>query len=198
MTVNLTPWDNVSQFVDPQTGALSIRGQVWLQTILEQIDDNFGSLEAALAAQAAAEAAQTAAEAAQTAAETAQGSADDAATSASQNALANSGVVDCVITGSDAGSNAAVSITAHIRAYGDGTQVSVNSGSIGSLAFSTLYYIYYLDPTRTGGAVTYLASIDSADAIQTGSTHSVGIITTPADGAPNTDGPRYNAPGIIE
>ncbi len=36
MTTNLTPWDNVSQFVDPQTGALSNRGQVWMQTLLLQ------------------------------------------------------------------------------------------------------------------------------------------------------------------
>lgn len=156
---------------------------------MSQIEQNINDIlslpviEAAVAsAAAAAAAANTAAAAANTAAATAQTSAKDAARVA---ALTNSGVNGVTITASDAGASASISISAHTRVYGDGTSVSVNAGSVTGLAYSTIYYIYYDQPSRIGGAVTYLAATDKLTAAQTGDRHLVGTATTPAAaGAP--------------
>jgi len=64
------------------------------------------------------------------------------------------------------------------------------------LSYSTTYYIYYLDASRAGGAVTYQASTDPADAVQSGNVHSAGAVETPAAlGAP-LDGVPWYASGI--
>lgn len=151
------------------------------------------ALNSVIAAQAAADAANAAAAAADAAAIAAQGAADDAA---STSALANSGVTGATITGTDAGANVTVTISAHTRVYGDGTSVSVNGGSVTGLSYSTLYYIYYDQASRAGGAVTYLATTSQTTAAQTGDRHLVGQVTTPAALAGPTDGDYVGAPGI--
>lgn len=157
------------------------------------INDLANSVAAIAAAQAAADAANAAATVADAAARAAQGAADSAA---AQSALSNSGVTGVTITGTDAGANATVSITAHTRVYGDGTSVSVNSGSVTGLSYSTLYYIYYDQASRLGGAVTYLATTSQATAAQTGNRHLVGSVTTPAALAAPTGGGYVGAPGV--
>lgn len=157
------------------------------------INDLADSVAAIAAAQAAADAANAAAAAADAAALAAQGAADDAAATS---ALTNSGVTGVTITGTDAGANATVSITAHTRVYGDGTSVSVNSGSVTGLAYSTLYYVYYDQASRLGGAVTYAATTSDSTAAQTGNRHLVGSVTTPAALAADTGGDYVGAPGL--
>lgn len=167
-----------------------------IQQLLVDIQTNIEAIEAALAAAniaiAAAEDAQDAADAAQAAADSAQGTGDEAEAIAS---LTNSGVSGCTITATDAGSDATISISSHTRIYGNGDTVSVNSGSITSLAYSTLYYIYYVDVPRTGGAVTYQATTNEVTAAQVGDTHFVGRVTTPAAAAPDTNGEKPAPPG---
>lgn len=63
------------QFTDPKTGNPSVKGMLWWQRAMEQIE---AGVNGVIAAQAAAEAAQTAADTAQTAAVTAQAAADAA------------------------------------------------------------------------------------------------------------------------
>lgn len=173
--------------------------QLYIQRVLENIEESVNALidveNATEAAQAAADAADAAATAAASAAETA----NTAATSASEaSALATSGTSGLTITATDAGSNVTVSISAHTRVYGDGTSVSVNSGNITALAYSTVYYIYYDQASRAGGAVTYQATTSQATAAQTGDRHSLGAVTTPAAAAGPVTGSPNLPPGVVE
>lgn len=147
---------------------------------------------AAAAADAAAAAADAAATAAQSAADNAQTAADDAT---AQTAIANSYVTGATVTATDAGASATINITAHTRFYANGTSVSVNAGSLTGRSYSTLYYIYYDQASRAGGAVTYQSTTTAADAAQLGDRHVVGSVTTPAAAAPDTDGGIIEPPG---
>lgn len=183
MSLNLTPFSSTDALVD-SAGRPSMQFQAWLQNVLQQLNAEFGALEAAQLAQAAAETAQDAAVVAQAAADSAQTAADSAQTSAEDTAAAQilsaSGTSGCTITATDGGGSATITISAHDRVYGDGSVVAVSGGSVTGLSYTTPYYIYYLDPTRAGGAVTYQASTDPNAAVQTGSVHAVGAAGTPA------------------
>lgn len=95
-----------------------------------------------------------------------------------------------ILTGSDAGATATISIAAHVRHYGDGTEVAVAAGSVTSLAFSTVYGVYYDDATLADSVPTFEATTDLETAQHNYSPgrHYVGTITTPANGAGNTTG----------
>jgi hypothetical protein len=101
-----------------------------------------------------------------------------------------------ILTGSDAGSNATISIAAHTRKYTDVSSVSVNSGSITGLAYSTAYFVYYDQTSRAGGAVTYHATTDPNVALPgfAAGRHYCGSVTTPASGGGSTSG-GPNPPG---
>lgn len=158
-----------------------------------QIEQNINNILAIPAIEAAVEAANTAAAAANSAAEVAQTSANDAAKVA---ALTNSGVTGVTITASDAGASASIVISAHTRVYGTGTSVTVSGGSVTGLSYSTDYYIYYDQPSRLGGTVTYQATTNKATAAQTGDRHLVGTVQTPAAAAPNVEGKYVDLAGL--
>lgn len=138
----------------------------------------------------ATQAALDAAAAAQTAANSAQGQIDNQAREA---ALANSYIdPDSVINST----STTISIAAHTRFYGDGTFASVSSGTVSTTAVGDIDFVYYLDPTRAGGAVTYIAEANTNPA-QTGDTHVVGAVTVPATGTvPGGKGPQR--PGYVQ
>lgn len=167
--------------------------------VLDQIAAILGitdELNAAIeAAQTAADSANAAATDAQTAADTATAAAD---TAAAESSLATSGTTGLTITATDAGASVTVAISAHNRIYGNGASVAVSAGSITGLAYSTTYYLHYSDPARAGGSVTFLASTSQAAAAQTGDTHSLGAVATPAAAAPPTDGRPNLPPGVNE
>jgi hypothetical protein len=110
-----------------------------------------------------------------------------------------------ILSASDAGSSATITISAHTRKYGDTTSVSVNGGSVTGLAYSTKYYVYYDDPNTAGGAVTYHADANPnvAEYNAASGRHYCGSITTPASGAGSTSGGvtpgggGYSGPGEI-
>lgn len=162
------------------------------QELLDRIADILGItdllIEAVVEAQDAADAANLAAGNAQSAADTAE----------SNSSLATSGTTGLSISAADAGANVTVSISAHSRIYGDGTTVAVSSGSITGLAYSTTYYLYYSDPTRAGGTVTFQATTNQADAAQIGDVHSLGAVATPAAAAPPATGRPNLPPGVNE
>lgn len=137
--------------------------------------------------------AQTAADAAQASADAAQSSAEGVETIAK---LTGSGVTGVVINATDAGSDVSVTVSAHTRIYGDGSSVSVNSGSVTGLAYSTSYYIYYDQASFLGGAVTYLATTSDTTAAQVGSRHLVGQVTTPAALGADIPGDRVKPSGV--
>lgn len=91
------------------------------------------------------------------------------------------------LSGTDAGATATISIASHSIVY-DGGTVAYNSGSITGLAFSTQYWIYADDPSKAGGAVTYVATTTKTDVTSDSGYYYVGSCTTPANGAGDTIG----------
>ena len=181
--------------------------QIWWQQVTDAIETQIISLADAVAAiaaaQAAADAANTAAAAAdaaatsaQTAADTAQGTADDIAAASE---LANSYVTGATISAADAGTDVTISISAHTRSYpqpdGSTVDVAVSAGSVTGQPYSSLIYVYYDDPARAGGAVTYAATGSEATAAQIGDRHTVGAVNTPAAAAPPSSGGYTRPPG---
>ena len=89
------------------------------------------------------------------------------------------------LTSTDAGSSATISIAAfqmRVRNRTATADVSYNSGSITSLSYATLYYVYFLDATFAGGAVTYLASTTKESALSNSGYLFLGSIQTAASG----------------
>lgn len=112
--------------------------------------------------------------------------------------LVNSTPAGCTITAADVGSDATITVSAHTRVYGDGTSVSVTGGTIAGQAFSTLFYCYYDQASREGGAVTYSAATSYADACPSQANpnrHFVGTVTSPANGAAPSSGEPSTPPG---
>lgn len=114
--------------------------------------------------------------------------------SSSELSLQNSGVTSEAgpLTCSAAGT---VTIANHTRTYGNATlnpPVSV-VGDIVVTGFTSgdTVFVFYDDPTRAGGAVTYLFSMLNDDMVQAGNRHAVGEVTVPAIG---TDTGAYVRP----
>lgn len=157
------------------------------------------AIRAAVAeAHAAAMTAQAAAATAQTAAHSAQNTADAQASEAS---LVNS--YTSVTSGSliTADSSGSVTIATHTRTYGNSTlnpPVTVNGATISTTAVADdVVRVYYSDPVRAGGSVTYLYTIDPATSpAQSGNTHVAGAVIIPRTGT--KPGKSMNKPGYID
>lgn len=180
----------------------------WDET-LSQIEKTLNAIldiplieQAVIDAQTAADTAQSAADTAQTAAVTAQNNVDSQAAEAS---LVNSYTT---ITSGDvltASASGDVTVAAHTRVYGDSVlnpNVSVTGGTVTTgAAPGSFVRIFYDDPGRTGGAVTYQFSVDPAAApVQKGDRHVVGAISIPATGSSigkNIKGPGYIDPDLL-
>lgn len=101
------------------------------------------------------------------------------------------------LTAADAGSDTTITVAAHSYDYDFGT-VSVNSGAITGLSFSTKYYVYFDDLRYLGGAVTYIATTTITDVTGNQGRIYVGTITTPADGGGGTGGSGGGGGGLEE
>ena len=146
--------------------------QHW-QRAMERIEARFAAVTAALEASALAATALQTSQAVQ-----------------ATNDLANSYINPVgVLTASSAG---AITVAAHTRIYGN-TSVVVSGGSLSGFASGNYVTVYYQDPARAGGAVTYLGSTSAV--AQTGSTYIVGQVSIPAAGSPDATGPGPAAPG---
>ena len=165
----------------------------WSQRVAEQIEKAFADQQAQIDAITAA---QAAANAAQTTANTAKTNDKISASWTSPGAI---------LSASDAGSDATVTIAGHTRKYGDATSAAVTGASITGLSYSTTYFIYYDDPTTAGGAVTFHATTDPNVAAYNAASgrHNCGSVTTPASGGGSTSGGvippggNYSGPGQI-
>lgn len=151
---------------------------------------------AADAAQGAAESAQTAAEAAQGAADGAQGTGDAAAQETSLQGSYPANYSPPLVSADNLGN---VTIASHDRVYGNPTlnpTVGV-SGDIIATGYVTgdVARIYYDDPTRAGGAVSYQFTLNPTIAAQRGNRHSVGAVVIPAAGT--VDGFELQPPGYV-
>lgn len=133
----------------------------------------------------------------QTAQETADGAAREAAR------ISSYPVPSDVLSATDAGSDATITIASHSRVYPvqgsvDVADVAITGGSITGLAFSTEYAVYYDDTTLADTTPTFIATTSLAVA-QVGAAegrHFVGVVTTPADGGGATSGSGSRAPGF--
>lgn len=154
--------------------------------------------QAVIDAQTAADTAQTAADAATTAADAASTAALASATEASLVNSFPSTVSPPILSVASTGT---ITIFAHQRVYGDSSinpTVSVAGGSLVTGGTSgQVLRVYYDDPTRAGGAVTYLWTVDpAAPPVQGNNRHSVGVVTVP--GAGSSDGSGVKPPGYVE
>jgi hypothetical protein len=191
MTLRL-PRLNSTDSITDDTQRPSFSFQRFWQSVVVAIEAAFNAQSDAIAAIAAA---QTAADNANAAAATAQAA---AASSSASSALASSGTSGLTLTAIDAGTDATIQISAHTRIYADGSSVAVSAGTVTGKSYSSTYYVYYSDPSRAGGSVSYQASLSSADAVQTGAIHSLGTVTTPAAAGGPSTGKRNLGPGVQE
>lgn len=101
-------------------------------------------------------------------------------------------VPENLITATDAGTDATISVASHARLYGDGTKVDpVAAHTFTGQAYNTTYGIYYDDPTTADATPTYQITTTLARAQNNFATgrHRVGEVTTPvAAGAPSYGG----------
>ena len=97
-----------------------------------------------------------------------------------------------MLTATDAGASATVNIGGFDLRVSGQADVSYSAGSISSLAYSTLYFIYCDDPTLRGGTQTYEATVTKEEALNGVGRIFLGSILTPAatvaDTAGNNDG----------
>lgn len=163
-----------------------------LQEIQQQLADQLAQI---LEAQATADAAQIAADTAQVTAEAAQSQAFDEA----QN---NSLVFSYVVRGTDpiisAAADGTVTIGDHTRVYGNSDlnpTVAVNGGIISTgLSAGKVVRVYYLDPIKAGGSVTYQYTVDPDPPKAQGfNVHLVGAVVIPSTGT--SPGGGTNPPG---
>lgn len=162
--------------------------QGWINSAFSQLQN----------AQNATIAAQNAADAANAAAASANAAADSVT---AESSLVNSFPTNYTPPLISADSLGNVTIANHDRQYGDVTlnpTVAVTGDVIATgAAVAATVRVYYLDPTRAGGAVAYLFTVDPADPpVQGGDTHVVGAVTIPGAGTQSGNGVR--PPGFVE
>lgn len=96
------------------------------------------------------------------------------------------------LTAHDTGTNVTISIASFtmrcpLLSPSD-IDITINSGTITALAYSTVYYIFYDDPRYLGGAVTYQFTTTKENALNGEARFFVGSIKTPVQGGPDTIG----------
>lgn len=93
-----------------------------------------------------------------------------------------------VLTATDNGTTATVTVAAHTRVYGDGSTLSVASGTMPGLVSNTNYAFYYDDKTLANPKPTYIATttIGTAQAVAADGRHFLGVIITPPAGSGKT------------
>jgi len=102
-----------------------------------------------------------------------------------------------VLTATDAGTDATVTIANFTRYYDDGTNVAITGASLTGLDYSTVYSVYYDDTTREDETPTFVATTFGGQARHNfvAGRHFVGTVTTPASGGADTGGDIYIPPG---
>jgi len=169
----------------------------WDET-LSQIEKTLNAiLDIPLIQQAVVDA-QAAAIVAQNAADSAQNVADSQTAEASLVNSYTSVPSGDLITAASTGS---VTVANHTRTYGNPTlnpPRSVTGATFATTALAgAVVRVFYDDPTRAGGSVTYQYTVDPATPpVQTGNRHVVGAVLIPASGS--QPGKNIQPPGYID
>jgi len=102
-----------------------------------------------------------------------------------------------VLTATDAGADATITVANFTRFYDDGTSAVITGGAITGLSYSTLYSVFYDDTTRADTTPTFQATTLGGQARHNFAPgrHFVGTVTTPASGGGGTTGDGYTPPG---
>lgn len=171
MTLKVPPIQTGNPIVDSRGCATPAFQRQWDDTIRAIVN----SINGTTAAQDAANAAQA----------TATGAAKDTK-------LLNSYTVpSAVLSASDAGASATITVAPHTRVYGDGSSVVIAAGDVFTgLAYSTAYAVYYDDLTLSTATPSYVltSAIAAAQFDPVTGRHKVGSINTPASGGSGTTG----------
>ncbi len=167
-------------------GAPQTDFQTWINSAFRQLQSAQNATNAALVAAGLATAAAAAANAAADAA-------------SSETSIVNSFVTGFVGTSPLSADNTGlITVANHQRQYGDPTlnpTVNVTGDTFASGAsVGDIVRVFYDDPTRAGGGVTYQFTIDPVDPpVQGGDRHVVGAVEIPAAGS--SDGGYVRPPG---
>lgn len=164
--VRIPDFQQSRAIVDPKTGFPTSEFMRSLNGAFRQLQDAQNATNEALIAAGIATAAAAAAQAA----------ADSVTVDTS---IANSYVSGLTLEAFNDGADCHVDISIHTRIYGDGASVSVDGGTLTGLAHNTVIRVYYDQPSRAGGSVSYQWTSDETVAAQTGDRHSVGATVTP-------------------
>lgn len=185
MTLRLPRLNSTDPIVDDSQRPSFVFQRFWQSAMLaieEAFDAQALAIEAIAAAQAAADNANAAAEVAQEAATTA----------TATTAVATSYIVpDGVLTAAPL----IITVAAHTRYYADGTSVAVSGGTVAATGTGDTDYVFYDQPSRAGGSVTYQVSTTAP--AQTVSRHVVGAVTIPASGS-TLGGKGPQRPGEVQ
>lgn len=178
-------------FVDSQ-GRLTSEALRTLNGALTQLAEAVNQLAALPEIEAALEAAQAAVIEAQQAANDAKGASE---ANKRETAIQTSYIDPMSVLSA---SPSLITVASHTRYYPQPTGapigVSVNGGNVVATGPDDVNYVFYIDPERDGGSVTYQVSTDPPT--QTGDTHVVGAVTIPAAGTVDGgDGPTR--PGYV-
>lgn len=102
-----------------------------------------------------------------------------------------------VLTATDAGSDATITVAGFTRSYDIAPDVVITGGNITGLAYSTTYAVYYDDATQLETDPAFVATATLKEGRHNFATgrHYIGEITTPASGGGGTSGGGYSPPG---
>lgn len=103
-----------------------------------------------------------------------------------------------LLSASDAGTDATITVAGHTRYYNDLTPpVAITGAVLAGLAYSTLYYVYYDDETLSDTTPAFVATTvaTEAQANAAAGRHAIGSVTTPASGGGSSSGGGYVPPG---
>jgi hypothetical protein len=194
--IKLSTLQGRDPIVEPKTGRPTNVLLNFINGTIRELKRSIGSIQDAI------NAADTATAAAATAVSAAATATAATAETAAASALTNSYPTGLTITATDAGASVTIAISAHTRNYpqADGTNVpvAVTGGTVTGQPYTTDEWVYYDDPPRTGGVVTYHATATQATSAQVGDRHAVGAVTTPAAAGAPVVGKFRTVPGTVE
>jgi hypothetical protein len=84
-----------------------------------------------------------------------------------------------VLSAAESGGFGSITVANHDRVYSDGLTIDIPGATIAGLLTDTVYMVYYDDIGRTGEAITFVATTDTAEAQAGAGRHSLGRIRTP-------------------
>lgn len=172
----------------------------WSQRVAEQIESQFATQQTQITDLATTQAnlAATQADLASTQSDLAATQSDLSDTVVRLKIGLSSTAPTAILSSSDTGTNAKITVAAHTRIYGDGSTLAITGPTdITGLSYGTLYAVYYDDTTLSDTTPAYVATttLTDAQANKAAGRHFCGNITTATAGGAATSGDGPRPPG---